>query len=214
MRIAGLAARLPWRAGQRVVHCSGALGLDVLEAGARRGRAARLLPSAADLPRALRRSGALRGIAIGIEGDGELDAELRASVSRARRDAAVARRCRSRALSRRGGVREQLRGRAARGCGARVRARRPAARCSARGARAADARDAPTRSRACRSIHALTGPIARGDTRTVERHLHALAGNPELRALYARLGAALLELPLSLAPERRAALEALLAAVV
>src|SRR5262245_20312909 len=29
--VAVVAARLPWRAQQRVVHCSGALGLDVLD---------------------------------------------------------------------------------------------------------------------------------------------------------------------------------------
>ncbi len=37
--------------------------------------------------------------------------------------------------------------------------------------------------------HALTGPIARGDTETVERHLQALAGFPyEIRRLYCELG--------------------------
>jgi predicted short-subunit dehydrogenase-like oxidoreductase (DUF2520 family) len=31
---------------------------------------------------------------------------------------------------------------------------------------------------------ALTGPAARGDTQTIQRHLDALAGDPELREIY------------------------------
>ncbi|HEX7479639.1 MAG TPA: DUF2520 domain-containing protein [Polyangiales bacterium] len=54
---------------------------------------------------------------------------------------------------------------------------------------------------------ALTGPVARGDVQTVERHLAALADNPELLLLYRALGAQLLQLPLALTPETRARLE-------
>jgi predicted short-subunit dehydrogenase-like oxidoreductase (DUF2520 family) len=57
---------------------------------------------------------------------------------------------------------------------------------------------------------ALTGPLARGDVETIAKHLHALAQAPELRELYQRLGKTLLALPLSLPPERRARVEALL----
>jgi predicted short-subunit dehydrogenase-like oxidoreductase (DUF2520 family) len=44
---------------------------------------------------------------------------------------------------------------------------------------------------------ALTGPLARGDTDTIERQLAALDGEPELGALYRRLGAELLRLDLA-----------------
>ena len=43
---------------------------------------------------------------------------------------------------------------------------------------------------------ALTGPVARGDVETVERHLAALGAAPELLAIYRALGAELLRLEL------------------
>lgn len=42
--------------------------------------------------------------------------------------------------------------------------------------------------------HALTGPIARGDVETVRKHLAALAGEPETRALYTTLSIVAVEL--------------------
>ena len=57
---------------------------------------------------------------------------------------------------------------------------------------------------------ALTGPIARGDVESVERHLRVLRGDPERAALYRALGRELLQLPLGLKPEAQAALLALL----
>jgi predicted short-subunit dehydrogenase-like oxidoreductase (DUF2520 family) len=58
---------------------------------------------------------------------------------------------------------------------------------------------------------ALTGPIARGDSATVARHLAALRRDLPLDALYRLLARELLALPLQLAPDARAALEALCA---
>ena len=57
---------------------------------------------------------------------------------------------------------------------------------------------------------ALTGPIARGDLSTVQRHLEALAGDADLSATYRALGRELLRLDLSHTPEINAALAALL----
>jgi predicted short-subunit dehydrogenase-like oxidoreductase (DUF2520 family) len=59
------------------------------------------------------------------------------------------------------------------------------------------------------TVTALTGPVARGDVATVERHLRALAADPALLDLYRRLGAELLALPLGLPDEARARLAAL-----
>jgi predicted short-subunit dehydrogenase-like oxidoreductase (DUF2520 family) len=58
---------------------------------------------------------------------------------------------------------------------------------------------------------ALTGPVARGDTATVRRHLDALANEPDLRELYRRLSQELLRLPLGHSREVLAELERLLA---
>jgi predicted short-subunit dehydrogenase-like oxidoreductase (DUF2520 family) len=56
---------------------------------------------------------------------------------------------------------------------------------------------------------ALTGPVARGDVASVERHLQRLSGDAELLALYRALGRQLLTLPLSISAGARAALAAL-----
>lgn len=42
--------------------------------------------------------------------------------------------------------------------------------------------------------HALTGPIARGDSETVRKHLEALEADPETRALYRALSAVAVEI--------------------
>lgn len=57
---------------------------------------------------------------------------------------------------------------------------------------------------------ALTGPVARGDIATVEVHLRALAGQPDLSRLYRALAAELLRLPLGHDPSTAAALDTLL----
>ena len=57
---------------------------------------------------------------------------------------------------------------------------------------------------------ALTGPLARGDIATVERHLDALARDPTLAALYRALAAELLRLPLAHSEATAARLRALL----
>jgi predicted short-subunit dehydrogenase-like oxidoreductase (DUF2520 family) len=57
---------------------------------------------------------------------------------------------------------------------------------------------------------ALTGPIARGDAPIVAGHVDALRGDLQSLALYRALARELLELPLQLDPEQRAALERVL----
>ena len=58
---------------------------------------------------------------------------------------------------------------------------------------------------------ALTGPLARGDVSTLERHLRALEAEPELAALYRGLARQLLSLPLRLEDASRAAASQLMA---
>ncbi|HUG22627.1 Rossmann-like and DUF2520 domain-containing protein [Piscinibacter sp.] len=75
--IGPLAARLPWRAGQRVVHCSGATEVAVLEPAQRRGALTggfHPLQIFSDPDRAL---GLLAGSSVAIEGPAVLEAQLR-----------------------------------------------------------------------------------------------------------------------------------------
>jgi predicted short-subunit dehydrogenase-like oxidoreductase (DUF2520 family) len=77
----------------------------------------------------------------------------------------------------------------------------------ARRAVAALMRAAVENSAAAGPEHALTGPVARGDAHTIERHLAALQG--DTLALYRALARATLGLA-DLPPDRRAAIERLL----
>jgi predicted short-subunit dehydrogenase-like oxidoreductase (DUF2520 family) len=75
--IAPLAQHLSWRSGQRVVHCSGATEVSVLEPAARRGASIggfHPLQIFSDTERAI---GLLPGSSVAIEGDPVLEAELR-----------------------------------------------------------------------------------------------------------------------------------------
>lgn len=74
--IAKLGATLPWRSGQRVVHCSGALGLDALDAVRAAGALRGGFHPLQTFPGRFADPARLRGIAIGIEGDAPLDVEL------------------------------------------------------------------------------------------------------------------------------------------
>lgn len=211
--IATLAAGLKWRADQRVVHCSGALGLDVLEPARSAGALRGCFHPLQTFPERFGDPARLRAIAIGIEGDSELDAELRA----------LCRELGATPLSLAGVDRARYHAAAVFASNYVVALHAAAARAFAQAGLTPDAARAalaPLTAATADAIarlplpHALTGPIARGDARTVEQHLRALAADPALHALYAQLGAALLELPLSLTSERRAALEALLRGVV
>jgi predicted short-subunit dehydrogenase-like oxidoreductase (DUF2520 family) len=75
--IAAVAARLPWRRGQRVVHCSGATEVSVLAPAARCGASIggfHPLQIFSDTERAIE---LIAGSTVAIEGDAALEAELR-----------------------------------------------------------------------------------------------------------------------------------------
>ena len=63
-------------------------------------------------------------------------------------------------------------------------------------------------------VPALTGPLARGDLATIERHLAALEADRSLHALYRALATELARLPLGHLPELTARLRALLDATL
>ena len=192
--IGGVAAVIEWRPGQLVAHCSGARGLEVLAVAEQSGALIGCLhplqsfPPEPDPAR-------FAGITCGVEGPTPADAILEGIASdlgaRVVRLAGV-----DRALYHAAAV--LIANDAVALASAATRA------WTLAGLPAAAAREAlaPLLLGAARSIatlplaKALTGPIARGDVATVERHLDALRREPEIAALYRALGAELLRLPL------------------
>jgi predicted short-subunit dehydrogenase-like oxidoreductase (DUF2520 family) len=207
--LAPLIAALPWRAGQAAVHCSGALGLQVLEPARAAGALCGCMHPLQSFPERFGAPERFHGVVCGVEADGALGARLEALCTQL-----GARSVRLEGIDR------------ARYHAAAVLASNYVVALHAAAAEAWTlaglpeglAREAlaPLTQGVAENIgrlpleRALTGPIARGDAATVARQLAALAQRPALQAVYRRLGAALLALPLPLPPERRAALEALL----
>ncbi len=212
-QLATLAARLPWRADQQVVHCSGAHGLQVLDPVRAAGGLRGCLHPLQAFPERFGEPARFAGIVCGIEADSTLQARLQALCARLG--------ARSVALD--GVERASYHAAAVLASNCVVALHAAAAQAWAlSGLPEALAREAlaPLTLGAAEALQrlplaaALTGPIARGDAPTVALHLHALAPAPELRELYRRLSAALLALPLALSAEQRAGLEALLRDVV
>lgn len=203
--LASVAEQLEVQAGQSVVHCSGALGLAPLAAAAARGAGCGvfhpLQSFGRDAPAAR-----FRGIAVGVDADpllaGRLDRlarELGATtfslrnVDRARYHAAavfasnyiVALHAAAERIWTEAGLPPE----------------------SARAALATLSRGAVENVASFDLAHALTGPIARGDVATVERHLAALQNDLPSLALYRALARELLALPLQIPEELKVQLE-------
>jgi predicted short-subunit dehydrogenase-like oxidoreductase (DUF2520 family) len=202
--IASLAASLPWRESQAAIHCSGAIGLDALAAATDAGATAGCLHPLQSYPSREGDAARFRGIVCGIEAPAPLSDLLEAiahdlgsavvrleGVDRARyHAAAVFASNYAVALASAAGRAWELAGLPAE---------------QARGALAPLLLGAATNIADRDLADALTGPVARGDIATVERHLAALDArtddDPELAALYRRLGAQLLTLDLGHSPE-------------
>ncbi len=207
--IESLAAALPWRGGQAVVHCSGAVGLDALAPAAGAGAGTGCLHPLQSFPSRIGEPQRFRDIVCGVEGAeplgslleriaGELGAGVvrLEGVDRARYHAAAV------------FASNYVVALAAAAQRAWELAGLPAQQ--ARSALAPLMRGAAENVAERATAEALTGPVARGDAATIERHLAALDGEPHLSALYRRLGAELLRLDLGHAPEAAAQLRALL----
>ena len=216
--IAPLVASLSWRKGQAVVHCSGALGLDVLAPATEAGAIAGCFHPLQTFPSRDGESWRFEDVACGIEGAVPLGAalellagDLGASVVRLE------------------GVDRGLYHAAA------VFSSNYTVAVAAAAQRAwtlaglpteqAQSALSPLQLAASRNVagndlvDALTGPIARGDIATVERQLSALdaldAGadaGAELGRLYRQLGSELLRLELGHAPDVLERLRSLLGA--
>ena len=213
-----LASALPWRPGQAVVHCAGALDLAPLAAAAGVGAATGCLHPLQAFPEPGGSPERLRGVAIGVEaaeaGGSALGALLEAlaldlgaartlrleSVDRARYHAAAV------LASNDVVALAAAAGRAWALAGLPAEQAAPALGPLLAGAAEAVAALPPGKPLAA----ALTGPLARGDVATVRRHLDALAEDPRLAALYRALGRELLALGLAHPPAVAAELRALL----
>ena len=192
--VAEVAARLPWRSGQAVVHCSGALALAALDPAKARGAAVGCFHPLQSFPSLEGDASRFRGITCGIEASGPLSEALEAIAARIGAN-----------VVRLEGVDRAAYHAAAVFASNYVVALMAAARevWTDAGLPAAAARPAlaPLLQGAAENIaqhdlrEALTGPIVRGDVETVRRHLAAL-GEGELATLYRALGARLLMLDL------------------
>lgn len=204
--IAALAASLPWRPGQAAIHCSGALGLDVLASSVTAGAMAGCLHPLQSFPSPDGDATRFAGIVCGVEAAAPLGEQL------------------ERLASDLGATSVRLEGiDRARYHAAAVFASNYAVALMAAAERSwaaaglpqGSAREAltPLLMGAAANVarqplpEALTGPVARGDVATVERHLAALAGEPALAVLYAALGAELTRLDLGLDDGVAASLE-------
>ncbi len=208
-----------WPAGPSgaVVHCSGALGLDVLATPATRAAVGTFHPlqtfPAGEPPvEAARR---FAGVVCGVEASsGAAGGALGETLEAISADLGA------RAVRLEGVDRAGYHAAAVLASNDAVALMAAAARAwSAAGLPAAEAREAlaPLMLAAARNIaalpleRALTGPVARGDVDTVARHLAALAPDPDLRELYRRLAFELLALDLGHDAATAAALRAALA---
>ena len=213
--IAALAAGLAWGAGQGVVHCSGALALEVLAVAAARDVLAGCLHPLQTFPITLSPSGPqasadlFNRITCGVEGAAPLGDLL----------AAIAEDLGARTVRLEGVDRARYHAAAVLVSNDVVALMAAATRAWTRaGLPQEDAREAlaPLLLAAAANVaqlplpQALTGPVARGDTETVARHLRALAEDAGLSNVYRGLARELLRLNLGHPPEVVAALEALL----
>jgi predicted short-subunit dehydrogenase-like oxidoreductase (DUF2520 family) len=203
--IRSLAEALPFRAGQYVVHCSGALSLEVLDAARARGALRGCLHPLQSFPEHFADPDRFRGIHCGIEGDaplGEILAACALRLGAAVVDLAGV----DRAAYHAAAVFASNYLVALHAAAAQIwsLAGLPASQC--RAALAPLTLGSAERLAGLPLERALTGPLARGDDETIAQHLHALRALPELRALYVKLGAELLKLPLALTDSARAQL--------
>lgn len=208
--IEAVAAALPWRAGQSGVHCSGALGLEVLASLSAAGGLAGCLHPLQSFPSGDGAAAHFRGVTCGVEAEPPLGGWLTTMVhdlgARPLDLTGV-----DRALYHAAAVLVSNDAVALMVAASRVWV---AAGLPVEAARAALA---PLLLGAARNIEewdlhlALTGPVARGDVATIEHHLRALADHPELAALYRALARQLLTMSLDLDTPTRARLAAVLA---
>ena len=207
--IPAVCASLRWRTGQAAVHCSGALGLDVLASATEAGALAGCLHPLQSFPAGQPDPARFAAITCGIEASPPLDATL----ERLAHDLGA------RTVRLEGIDRALYHAAAVFAANDIVALMAAATRTWAlAGLPPGAAREAlgPLLLAVAQNVTrldlvpALTGPLARGDLGTIERHLAALEAEPSLHALYRALAAELAQLPLGHPPALVARLRALL----
>jgi predicted short-subunit dehydrogenase-like oxidoreductase (DUF2520 family) len=207
--IESLVEQLSWRPGQAVIHCSGALGLDVLEGAAARGARTGRLHPLQSFPSTVGDASRFRNITCGVEGEEPLGSQLEE----------IARALGARSLRLEGTDHARYHAAAVLASNYVVALLAAARRVwehsglpgeTAREALAPLLLGSAENAARLPPEQALTGPLARGDGDTVSRHLEALRELPELHELYRRLGRELLDLDLSHDPATRERLRQLL----
>ena len=202
-------ASVRWHSGQSAVHCGGVLTLDTLDAARDAGALPGCLHPLQSFPNGAADAHRFRGITFGVEAPAPLDATLEAIA----RDLGAS-------VVRLEGVDRSLYHAAAilasNDIVALIAAATRAWALAGLPARYARTALGPLFTNVAQNVasrelvDALTGPVARGDVETVERHLAALSADGDLRELYRLLAGELLRLPLSHSPETSAALRTLL----
>jgi len=200
--VAMLAAELSWRAGQAVIHTSGALDLSALDPAAARDA----LPGSFHPLRAFATgdtgANAFAGVTIGVAAGPALSPQLES----------LAGSLGARALRIDGADRALYHAAAVFASNfaiALLVAARQAWTLAGLPEAEARAALAPLLEGAAANAHALplekalSGPIARGEAETIKRHLEKLARAPELADVYRALGAQLLDLELGHSREVR-----------
>ncbi len=208
-----VAASLTWRPDQAVVHCSGARSLDVLTAPRRQGAVVGSFHPMQTFPEVGAAAESLEGIAFGIEAEGGFLLETLQELAKALGGWPVVLRPQDKALYHASAIIA---------CGYLLAALDQAAHLweamghgREEGLKALLPLAQATLQGAGRRglVDALSGPLARGDVGTVQRHLEALrAQAPEVLPLYCRLGLASLPLARAkgkLSPQRAEELQAI-----
>ncbi len=208
VQIAPVCAALEWRAGQSAVHCSGALGLDVLAPAASPGAATGCFHPIQSFPSREPEPNRFRGIVCGIEAPGDLGILLE-QIAHDLGATTVRLEGVNRALYHAAAVFASNDVVALAAAAERTWALAGLPPATAHAALSPLLLGAASNVAALGTVAALTGPVARGDVATVERHLAALASDPALLNLYRRLGAELVALPLGMTDATRARLRAL-----
>lgn len=205
--INGLAAGLRWRPGQYAVHCSGALGLDVLAAATDAGAIAGCLHPLQSFPSRDPEPDRFTGIYCGVEAEEPLRDVLDTLVGSIG----------ARPLRLDGVDHALYHAAAVFASNYAIALMNAAGRAwTMAGLPAAAARPAlaPLLLSVAQNVDrteledALTGPIARGDAGTVAGHIAALAADPALDTLYRVLANELLDIAPALSEEARTGLRA------
>ena len=186
---------VPWEPRHTVVHCSGAMGLDVLEAASARGATTACFHPLQTFPSREPEPERFESSSCGIEGPEPAGSMLEQ----------MAREIGATPFRLEGVDRALYHAAAVTSSNLVVALAAVAGRLwELAGLEPSGARQAlsPLMLAAAKNVSerelagALTGPVARGDVETVRRHLGVLDGEPELREIYRLLSAELLRLPL------------------